>query len=748
MDYEIDKQGTLLNNMPDGFAFFEVVTDEKGNPVDFVLLQVNPAFIKLTGFDEEKVLGKKVTSIYPGIDKLDIDIFKIYNQVLETGEPVQFESYFELFNSWFEVTVYLDQPRYVAIVLKDITDRKITEEALLAEKHEKELVINNLAEQVAFIDPEMRVTWANSKVIERHNLDPEKYRGQKCYQLYHQLKAPCPDCPVVKALQTGETKSGIHKSPDNKYWRVTGVPVHDQQGKLTGVMNTSLDITDLVVSEKALQESYSLLRLAGNTAKFGGWSLNIAADKISWSDQVAIIHEMPAGYSPSLSEGIKFYAPEWRDHITGIVKNCIENGVPFEEELEIITAKKRRVWVRTTGEAIKDEKGSIVKIQGSFQDISEQKKAEAALLASEQRLDHAMTVKNEGIWDWNLVTDETYFDERYYTMAGYQPGDFPQEFSGWAGHVHPEDLPPVRRAIEDYLNGKSVKFDIEFRFKKKDGQWMWISGKGKIFDRDAEGKPLRMVGTHTDITERKQAEEALKMQARERAAVDTFTYSVSHDLQAPLRRIEGFSEALLEECPGQLNEQARDYLNRITKQVGDMKALTDALLQLSKIVSRKIEKEAVNLSVLTRSHLEKLRYKDPGRRVEVEIAPDLIAEGDTELLQVMLANLLDNAWKFSAGAEKALIEFGSTDKNGYTVYYLKDNGAGFDMNHADKLFVPFHKLHHENDYPGIGIGLNLVYRIVSRHGGEIWAEGAEGEGACFYFTLPAGFEAVTNPIKY
>ncbi len=736
MDNQQSSQNNLLKNMPDGFAYFQVLTTEKDKPIDYMCLQINPAFTKLTGFAKDSVLGKKITDFYPGIEKLDIDLPGIYNQLLKTEKPVHIENYFEYIKSWLEITVYLDKPGYVAIIFKDITNRKEIEEKLWAEKHEKEVIINNLVEQVTLMDSQMRMIWTNAKVKERHNLDETDYKGERCYDLFHDQSAPCPDCPVVETLRTGKACSGIHKSPDHKFWQVTGIPICDQRGILIGAMSTALDITDLITSQRALQESYSLLRIAGKTARFGGWSLDLKTNQTSWSDQVAIIHDMPAGYSPSLNEAINFYAPEWRDRISEIVKNCAEKGISFEEELEIITAKEHRIWVRASGKAVQDEKGNIVKIQGSFQDINEQKKIEAALRKSEERLDLAMTVKNEGLWDWNLLTNETYFDDRYYTMAGYQPEEFPQNFTSWAKLVHSDDLPLAQQAIEAYLDGKTDIFDVDFRFKRKDGQWMWINGKGLIFARSSDGKPLRMVGTHTDITKRKKAEEALKMQARERAAVDTFTYSVSHDLQAPLRRIEGFSEMLLEEFPDHANDKIRDYLQRIITQIGSMKALTDALRQLSKIVSRDIEKEEVDLSVLTRSQLDKLKYKEPGRRIEAIVEPKLIAEGDTELLSVLMANLLDNAWKFTAGLEKALIEFGTIEQDGRTIYYLKDNGAGFDMGHADKLFIPFHKLHSEKDYSGIGIGLNLVYRIISRHGGEVWAEGKVGEGATFFFTLP------------
>jgi len=238
------------------------------------------------------------------------------------------------------------------------------------------------------------------------------------------------------------------------------------------------------------------------------------------------------------------------------------------------------------------------------------------------------------------------------------------------------------------------------------------------------------------LSERKKAEEALQLQASERAAVDAFTNSVSHDLQAPLRRIEGFSEALLEECPDELSELARDYLQRITRQIGSMKERTDALLKLSRIVSHDITREEVNLSALARAYLKRRCTVEPERQIETAIAPDLVASGDAHLLSIVIENLLHNAWKYTAETEKARIECGSILKDGLTIYFVKDNGAGFDQQRADEIFDPFKKLHSETEYPGIGIGLNLVYRIITRHGGKIWAEGEPGKGACFYFTLP------------
>lgn len=276
---------------------------------------------------------------------------------------------------------------------------------------------------------------------------------------------------------------------------------------------------------------------------------------------------------------------------------------------------------------------------------------------------------------------------------------------------------------------------LELEHICKNGSRIWTEVKVNSL-RDKQGLLTGMLGITRDITDRKKTEEALRLQSNERAAVDAFTNSVSHDLQAPLRRIEGFSEALLEECAEQVSDQARDYLKRIKRQVESMKVRTDALLKLSRVVSCEIAIEEVDLSALARSHLDKQRQYEPDRLVEAVVVPGLVAKGDLDLLSIVMENIIENAWKFTSGVENARIEFGSVERDGKIVYCMKDNGVGFDQQRADKLFVPFQKLHSEEYYPGIGIGLNIVYRIISRLGGEIWAEGEPGKGACIYFTLP------------
>ncbi len=220
--------------------------------------------------------------------------------------------------------------------------------------------------------------------------------------------------------------------------------------------------------------------------------------------------------------------------------------------------------------------------------------------------------------------------------------------------------------------------------------------------------------------------------------LEAFCYSVSHDLRAPLRTIDGFSQALAEDFGPVLSDDGQHLLTRIRAATQRMGQLIDDLLGLSRVTRGEFEPADVDLSELADSIVAELRAQEPGRKVSVSIQPKVAAEGDSRLLGVVMDNLLRNAWKYTGRRDEASITFGAKEIDGELAYFVKDNGAGFDMQYADKLFGVFQRLHHANDFPGTGVGLATVQRIVFRHGGRVWAEAAPDRGATFYFTLGAG----------
>jgi signal transduction histidine kinase len=299
--------------------------------------------------------------------------------------------------------------------------------------------------------------------------------------------------------------------------------------------------------------------------------------------------------------------------------------------------------------------------------------------------------------------------------------------------------------------------------------WDWIVGCGGreeiIYERRLEGlrgKFLAVAGifffisiihvysfTRVEIARRQREEEVrelnkeLEQRVKERTAqleatnkeLDAFSYSVSHDLRAPLRAISGFSEALLDEYGNKLDGEGKTYLRYLQEGSHEMSDLIDGLLKLSRSTRGGIAMERVDLSAMAAMVAEELRKAEPERRMTVHIAPGVEVFADPRLLRVVMENLLGNAWKYTSRTAEARIEFGVEEQEGKTVYFVRDNGAGFDMGYADKLFLPFQRLHKTSEFSGIGIGLATVERIIHRHDGRIWAQAAVGEGATFYFTL-------------
>lgn len=502
---------------------------------------------------------------------------------------------------------------------------------------------------------------------------------------------------------------------------------------------------------KDLQESYSLLQIAGDTAKFGGWSVDLATDIVTWSDQVALIHEMPIGYSPRVNEGIMFYAPEWRAKITEVFNACAGKGIPYDEEMEIITGKGRRVWVRTIGKPVKDKDGKIVKVQGSFQDISEQKQIEFAKHETERRMaallanlpGMAYTCRLDQDWTMDFVS------QGCFALTGYKPEDLiNNKRISYEEVIHPSDQKMVRSTVTGAVN-KADHFTIEYRIIDAAGNQKWVWERGQMRPGDDEQPMLE--GFILDITDRKLAESevrALNVQmeqrVKERTAeykalnkeLESFAYSVSHDFRTPLRAIDGFSERLLSSYSDQLDEKGKHYLKRIRKAANYMGSLIDDLLKLSRVSRSELKVRAVDLSKTAIDVLEDFKEAEPGRQVKVRIAPRLIARGDPHLLRVVFENLLGNSWKFSARQECSTIEVGLIEQEEEKVFFIRDNGVGFNMAYADKLFGAFQRLHGPEDFPGTGIGLATVMRIINRHGGRIWAESEVGKGATFYFTIP------------
>ena len=308
-----------------------------------------------------------------------------------------------------------------------------------------------------------------------------------------------------------------------------------------------------------------------------------------------------------------------------------------------------------------------------------------------------------------------------------------------------EDRPAVVEQLRMCLRNPKRVHRWQFRKVRKDGELLWVEELAHaVYDLNGV---LNILLVCQDITERKRVDEEIEILNTNLAAraaeleaayreLEAFSHTVSHDLRAPLTNIGGYSQIVLDLCADRLDEGCRGYIREIYRGTERMNQLIDTILSFSRLGRGELRREPVNLCEMAREIAAELQVAQPERRAFFSIPEGLTVNGDPKLLRIVLENLLGNAWKYSGSRENAQIEFGVAESAGKQAYFVRDNGAGFDMGEADKLFIPFQRLHSAEGFEGYGIGLATAERIIRRHGGRIWAESKPGEGATFYFTIP------------
>jgi PAS domain S-box-containing protein len=610
----------------------------------------------------------------------------------------------------------------------------------------------------------------------------------------------------------------------------------------------------------------ALLRIAGEVSKLGGWNVILNENRSYWSDEVAAIHEKPAGYSPLVEDGINFYAPEWRERITKVFTDCAQKGIPYNEEMEIITSSGKRVWIQTIGEAVRDENGKIIKVQGAFQDISERKLAEEALrlknlvfdvsLAANSISDpngllievneaflriwgyssrneilgrslsefinstedaiiilealqqkgewkgeytakkkHGSTfiaqsvativkdargntigyqsavldITKEKIAEFALIESERKFretvlnlDEGFYSVT--PDGtllEYNQAFNRIMGFdlladLKGKKLPDFWQNPEErkeYLKAFAITGSISnypINAKRQDGENITVLASAHMI-YDNSSTPIRIEGVFLDISERKRAEEEIRklnetleqrvVQRTEQLEavnkeLEAFSYSVSHDLRAPLRHISGFTEILSKSLSNKIIEKDQHYLSIINDSAKKMGILIDDLLSFSRTGRAEMKKSTFSMSQPVDEAKSQIKIATTGRKISWKISTLPEVNGDYNLLKLVWVNLMDNAVKYTKPREKAIIHIDCKEAETEYEFCIRDNGVGFDMQYAQKLFGVFQRLHSSEEFEGTGIGLANVRRIILKHGGRVWAEAEVDKGAKFYFTLP------------
>ncbi|MEI6901358.1 MAG: ATP-binding protein, partial [Bacteroidota bacterium] len=432
-----------------------------------------------------------------------------------------------------------------------------------------------------------------------------------------------------------------------------------------------------------------------------------------------------------------------------------QNEEKVKRAAELIIANKELVFQNREKEKRADE-SIIANKELVFQNEEKEKRAEELMNAqykseaSDRNLKEAHKIAGLGTFEFDILTGicrtSPILNEMFGIDENYDP-----TFSGRAALLHPDDREMVLNELMNNVNSNIQQSDIEFRIvRDNDKITRWIHGFGKL-EFDADGHPIKLHGTAQDITERKQSEAEilelnrdLELRVKQRTSeleatnkeLEAFSYSVSHDLKAPLRHISSFIGLFLEKIPKELTKEQLGYLDVISSSASDMGKLIDGILNFSRLNAIELKKQTICSSDLVQQVIQFFEPDVQNRIITFKVAPLPDINGDEGLFRQVWINLISNAIKYSMKKPEAIIEIGSFSGDNEDTFFVKDNGAGFNMKYAEKLFGVFKRLHKTSDFEGVGIGLANVNRIITRHGGRCRAEGEVNKGATFYFTLP------------
>ncbi len=704
---------------------------------------MNPVAEKMTGWNLQEAANKPVTEVFNIINEQTRQkVVDPAEKVLQSGMIVGLANHTVLVrkdgtevpidDSGAPIQGAEGKITGVVLVFRDITERKKIERELIESEQQSKSMAENIPSVLMRYDRNCRVVYLSHASEAITGIPVKEFIGKT----NREVGMPENLCllwedAIQEVFQTGQNKSLEFDLPSDQGVRtfyLKFAPEFDSEGRIAHVLGISTEITERKQTEEALLETQRWINVAQQAAKAGFWSWDMLSQKLTWTKEFYELFGLSPEAPASFETWLNVMSPDDRDPAMTKVNDSIQQHIPLLNEYRITLPDGTIRWIGAWGSTIYDDNSQPRVMTGICLDITESKKAEERIQEQLHMMEQAQILVRD------MDGQITFWNEGSEKFYGYSK----EEAVGKISHqllktIFPRPLPEIEREFS-----QKGKWEGELIHTRKDGTIVTVSSSWTSYQVNNSYSPT-IIEANNDITELKKAEEALRKYTAELEAankeLESYSYSISHDLRTPLRTLDGFSEMVIEEYGDKLDETGKNYLNRIRKASQTMSQLTEDILKLSRITRAEMHKGRVNLSEMTASIADELKASQPERQAEFIIAPDIVVNGDKALLEILLRNLLENSWKYTGKCPDTRIEVGANRQDGKIVYSIKDNGVGFDMKYYDKLFQPFQRLHTSKDYPGTGIGLATAARVIHRHSGKIWTESEIGKGAIFYFTL-------------
>ncbi len=739
-----ERYRALVASLDQGFCVIEMLYDGDGRAVDYRFVETNAAFETQAGFGAD---GRTMREIAPGHEQRWFDL---YGDVARTGAPARFEEHAEAFGRWYDVhatRLIADGSARVAVLFTDVTARKQADAALRASETQHRFLSESLQQQVWTALPDGALDYVNRYVTAYFGRSAEAMIGAGWQDAVHPDDLPTVAERWGHALRTGEpyrTEFRLLRAADQTYrWHLGRADALVEDGRIVRWFGANVDVHEQTVAEAALREREARYRALFDSLDIGFFIAEMAYDADGAPVDYRYVEANPGFTAQTgqadvvgrlVSEVIPDIEPKWVQ-LFGRVATTGEPARVVDDAESIGGA-----WFNVYAARVGGRESRLVAVL--FYDVSEQRRLLAErdvaleqLCQSEARHRLALEGGAMGTWEWHIPEDRLEGDDRVYRLWGAQPGDVESVATFYARIVHPDDLPELTQGVARTL-AEEDNYSSEFRIVRSDGHVRWVANRGRVV-RDDDGAPARMFGLSYDVTERREAEEALR---RTNAEMEQFAYTISHDLKSPLVTITGFLGLLKGQLAAGRPERAAESAERVLAAAGRMSRLIDDLLHLSRAGRVTDDPAPVDLDAVVRSLADAFgpRVRAAGGTLEVH-APLGRVSADGRRLGEVVENLLANAVTYGLGGGGTRIVVRAERARGRALRLIvEDDGPGVPEAYRDKVFELFQQL--DGGGGGTGVGLALVARIMAVMGGRAWAESAGGpaghEGARFVLEFP------------